>query len=349
MYCKNAIRFFLRTGILIGIVVAMVTSSYAEQQETQVEHETGFYYTIQKGDTLWDISERFSDDAWLWPELWKENDQIPNPHWIYPGERIRLYQGLGSDTFQLNRPQSAALSASTITPGPSEPAKAGKSYFYCAQIDQVGFIRKEQLNSSGTIFKVQGNKVMISTGDIVYIDPPTDQTAGYIPGSKYTIYRTLQPLDDRKSEAKYGTQYYLLGTLEIIKNEGNYAIARVLDSFRDIRIDDQLMPYAQHPAQVPLETSPVGMEGRIITSEQHGVIMGEHSIAFIDKGEADQIAAGQRYGIYYRPSKSSDEYLAPVNIGSLVVLRTEKTTSTVLITDSTQNITAGERFHTLTH
>jgi hypothetical protein len=190
---------------------------------------------------------------------------------------------------------------------------------------------------------------MISTGDIVYINPPADQTAGYSPGSKYTIYRTMRPFNDRKLEAQYGTQYYLLGTLEIIKNEENYAIARVLDSFRDIHIDDQLMPYVQHSPKIPIQMSPQGLEGRIIGSEEHGVIMGEHSVAFIDKGEADQIAAGQRYVIYYQVAKSSDkrkadQYLAPVNIGSLVVLRTEKNTSTVLITDSTQNISAGEKF-----
>jgi hypothetical protein len=352
MYCKNAIRFFSRIGMLTAIVAAMISNSYAEQQDIQVEQQTGFYYTIHKGDTLWDISERFSDDAWLWPELWKENDQIPNPHWIYPGERIRLYQGLGSDTVHLNHPESAMLSASATTPGKSESANLKKSFFYCAQIDQIGFIRKEPLTASGVIFKVQSDKVMISSGDMVYIDPPTNQAAGYIPGSKYTIYRTMRPSNDKKSEAKYGTQYYLLGTLEIIKNEDNYAIARVLDSFRNIKVNDQLMPYVQHPPEISIQMSPEGIEGRIITSEEHGVIMGEHSIAFIDKGEVDQIVPGQRYGIYYQPSKSPNrrkgiEYLAPIDIGSLVVLRTEKNTSTVLITDSAQNISAGEKFHTL--
>src|SRR5690606_17540375 len=47
-------------------------------------------HVVRTGDTLWDISWYYFNDPWQWPRVWSYNAQISNPHWIYPGDLVRL-------------------------------------------------------------------------------------------------------------------------------------------------------------------------------------------------------------------------------------------------------------------
>src|SRR5262245_12653178 len=50
-------------------------------------------HTIKKGDTLWDICKNVLGSPWEWPKVWSYNPNITNPHWIFPGDTIRLVPG----------------------------------------------------------------------------------------------------------------------------------------------------------------------------------------------------------------------------------------------------------------
>ncbi len=47
-------------------------------------------HKVQRGDTLWDLSARYLNSPWYWPKVWSYNPEIGNPHWIYPGNVVRL-------------------------------------------------------------------------------------------------------------------------------------------------------------------------------------------------------------------------------------------------------------------
>ena len=309
---------------------------FAQENGDIVEQETGFYYTVQKGDTLWDISDRFFDSSWLWPDLWSENRQISNPHWIYPGERIRIF----------HQKEAERVNKKGVSRG--QELKKAPMFYYYSPINKIGFIRKDPVVPSGVIFKVKDDKEMISTGDLVFIRSKEDMLH-LTAGSKYSVYKSLTPIIDQKTEALIGTQHYLTGMVEITKIEPRFAVARVVQSYRTIEVGNLLMPYKRRSPKIELTQSKKGLDGQLLMSEEHANIIGDNDIAFIDKGSMDDVKPGQQYNLYYQekqrldPKTKQDVLLTQIVYGTLLVLHTEQTTSTVLITRSDQSINPGAK------
>jgi hypothetical protein len=337
---------------LTALTLLLAPAGLGAEQNQTVEHEAGLYYTIQEGDTLWDLSQHFNDTPWMWPELWKENDQIPNPHWIYPGERIRLYHKSDLDRMRLYKQMAAKPQPQQQTPAATPVTMDEPSAFFrFSAMDQVGFIRKIPFKNSGIVFRVQEDRRMVSEGDTIYIRPPAHLRQKYVLGSKYTVFRTLKPLDTKDALETIGTQYYLLGVVEIIQNHPQYSLARIIRSFRDIKVKDQLMPYQPRDVDLNLMPGVEGLESAVIVSEEHTNIMGDNTIAFIDKGAGDHVYPGQQYMLYNQeqvplePGAKEKITLAPEYIGTLLVLHTEETASTVLITSAQRHVVPGQKLH----
>ncbi|MBU1056265.1 MAG: LysM peptidoglycan-binding domain-containing protein [Proteobacteria bacterium] len=332
-------NFFITITCILTSMIVIPASLYAIENQVTLEHEIGVYYTIQRGDTLWDISDKYFDSPWVWPELWKQNKYIKNPHFIEPGDMLRLFYNRESDLI-IDEDQTPEDSNSQS----ENTCEKDILYFNYPAIDSVGFIKKEPVLPNGSVFKAKDDKVVISEGDLIYIK--NENNSNFVPDSKYTVYRTFEPLPD-STPGSAGKQHYLTGIVEIKTVEPLYVIAEVLKSFREIAINDLLMPYEPRSPKIPIIESNKGIECSILVPEEAKELIGDNTIVFIDKGEKDGIKPGQFYHIYYREKKnvSPDSlvstYLAPVDFGKLFVLISEQTTASAVITRSDREIFTG--------
>ena len=78
----------LKKLLSVSAAALLTLASYVAAVELRDDHPDT--YTVQKGDTLWDIAARFLNEPWLWPEIWQANPQVENPHLIYPGDVLSL-------------------------------------------------------------------------------------------------------------------------------------------------------------------------------------------------------------------------------------------------------------------
>jgi hypothetical protein len=317
---------------IMGFVLC--SSGSAEESKDFVPGEdSGFYYTIKKGDTLWDLSRKFYNSDWDWPGLWEMNQDIKNPHWIYPGKKIRIF-------LKENTAVKPKLAKIEEVRQEKPPEKIIPSFSF-SEMDRIGFVLKTAEPQIGSVIRDQDNKIMMSSNDIIYIKPSGKGTL--IPGSHYHVFST-SPV---KTKTFSGIKHILRARIEIREHKTTYATAKVIKAYREIREGDMIMECRPREPVLTVDDNPSPVNGRILCSEDDDLMINDHRIAFIDIG-SDHVKPGQIYSVM-RILNTADKGLWPknaksevkfdnINAGKLIVLHTENISSTVMILSSKYEI-----------
>ena len=265
---------------LFFIMILMLSFCFVLPGLTQETKETEGVYTIKKGDTLWDISSKFLNDPFLWPKLWKRNPYITNPHWIYPGNPVRL-TGVEAVKKEEPQPEKKAEPQKAVeekpqetveepgvkepevekvespTPPPVEkkqaevaevkpeikPAPVVEKPVYFREIRSAGFMSNIEYRGIGIVLESREGKNMMSEGDILYMTLKTGEPIAV--GNKYTVFRAGEEIRHPVTEKRIGRKYNIIGNVQLIDQHGNFFTAKVIESFDAIMRGDYIQPYSK--------------------------------------------------------------------------------------------------------
>jgi hypothetical protein len=317
---------------LLGFAIYSVGFA-SENKEFKPGEDSGFYYTIKKGDTLWDLSQKFYNSKWDWPGLWEINDDIKNPHWIYPGKKIQIF-------LKGKAPLPPKIVTVRKLTKEKVPARVDTSFSYSA-MNYTGFIKKEQHPTLGIILQEQEGNIMMSEDDILYIKPSSQGELK--PGVIYQIFGTSRVNEKVNGQNFTGIKHLIKAEIKILEHKGEYVTGKILRADRSVFKGDFIMEYYERDSVLTVEESPTPIDARIIGSEDDTLMINDYRIAFINTGKA-HVKPGQMYTILRNPEdkdyklwKSKDDEsmeFEKIKSGKLIILHTEDTASTVMIMSS---------------
>jgi hypothetical protein len=254
-------------------------------------------YTVVKGDTLWDISGKFLQDPWFWPEIWQVNPQIENPHLIYPGDVISLVYVDGRPQLRLERGGVAALPPGTPTERLSprvrvEPlgqAITTVPYDVIAPfLSRPTVLSEEEVRLAPYILAMRNQHIVVGEGQPVYAR--SDEALPN--GASYAVYHVGEPYHDPDNNDVIGYEALYVGQGQVIR-EGDPATLMLTESRREVLAGDRLLPVE---FDAPLNFYPSApstpIEGRIVAVLDGVSRIGQYNIVVLNRGATDGLQQG---------------------------------------------------------
>jgi hypothetical protein len=288
---------------IIPILLLAGVMSMARADTVQINPDHPDRYVVVKGDTLWDIAERFLTQPWRWPEIWKVNPQIENPHLIYPGDVVSLtYEG-GSPILTVERGGSAGKRGAarmvklspeirevdTAEAVPSIPIDVIRNF-----LSRPMVINDDQeMDALPYIVSSYDQHLVAGEGDRVYIKG-LSQEAGQ---RTYSIYRKGPAY--KKNDRVIGYEALYVGEA-VIEKHGDPSTATITQSSREVLNGDRLMPQSDKDINRDFTPRSPGnpVSGHIISVVDGLLEIGQYQIVVVDLGESDGMEAGTVLGIY---------------------------------------------------
>jgi hypothetical protein len=279
-------------GLYLGGSKTAEPSNY---QPHQYEGPVPDSHVVVKGDTLWGICGAYYNDPFRWPEIWSYNPQITNPHWIYPGDIVRLVpEGQASAAPPPPPTTNPENPENPEEPPPPLPARGN------AELRQLAFVSTDDLKIAGTVVGSTEERLLLTTNDTIYVSYPDGKPPQV--GQQYAIYTETKDITEPgKKGKKIGAYVRLLGAVRIdsVKKDkvAQGTILYVTDTIeRGARVGT-LKTQFKDVQPVVADTD---LTATIVAKIGGDTLIGRGQIVFIDRGSEDGLKVGNRLTVVRR-------------------------------------------------
>ncbi len=323
--------------------------------KAKFKHNAPKRYVVKKGDTLWGISNKFLQNPAYWPEVWDKNQKITNPHLIYPGDVLFIYQG------HKNVKLSDGSIVEKLVPqmriertGGGEPISTLSPFLVWPKV-----VDEETIQKAPYIVDARDANILIERDQTVYIKNLADRQAG----GEYAIFNVGKVIADPETQKVYGREVTYSGFLNVEQPALNadVATAQVIESKREIKRGDRLLYIEDHThtLKMPIIIPKRKVRGSIISLFDAEMITGQTQVITINQGARNGIKPGFTLGVYspgkmvddpiakqagrkfYEPVKASKVGIPPSRAATAIVYKVLNDISYAVLTQSTHEVKNG--------
>ncbi|MBI4005137.1 MAG: LysM peptidoglycan-binding domain-containing protein [Gammaproteobacteria bacterium] len=292
-------------------------------------------YVVQKGDTLWDISGKFLQQPWLWPEVWRANPQIIDPHLIYPGDIISLTYEDGKPILALER-GGRTISGRNVRLSPTVRSYEKEEAIPTIPVDAIKqfltrplVVSEKEMETWPYIVSSYDEHLVAGSGNKIYVRGLPDESTA----KRYAIYRKGKPyfkgetyLTNYREGGSFSYSSYTSSKQDdenilgyealyvgdaIIEKPGDPASAIVALSNREVLNGDRLAEESETDISTNfIPTSPDHeVNGNIISVIDGVTEIGQYQVVVLDLGTSDGMEVGNVVGVF-KSGKIVKDYVA---------------------------------------
>ncbi len=331
------------------LILGLLAPGLAQAQVDMLRDDAPQRYTVVRGDTLWDISGRFLTHPWQWPQVWRLNPQIDNPHLIYPGDVVVIRDCNGRPCLGLERGQNVVKLSPEMRRIPRREAIPPLPREVVEHFLTRHRIVDASLNLAEQPYVVAGadSRLVSGAGDSVFV------RGALTPGRRYGIYRPGEVYRDAEG-AFLGQELLSVGEGRLESREGELGTLKLLASREEIRDGDLVMPLESRALVGEFQPRPPeqSVEGHILAVPGGVRFIGRLHVVALDAGTREGVMPGhvlavEQQGELVRDPRTEQPVRLPgVDAGLVMVFRSYERVSYGLVMHANRTLAVGDRVHT---